>query len=124
DPDERATASRSPAGLARLAGDQMAIDRADEQMDEAAMAAAAKLIAPEIASLTFRYFDGQEWVDSWDSMAMDGLPLAIEVTLGYRDEAAEADLPTGLSSVVPIGETVRHVIQVPLADPAMGGSAL
>ncbi len=37
---------------------------------------------------------------------------------------AEADLPTGLSGVVPIGQTVRHVIQVPLADPASGGSAL
>src|SRR5262249_13418242 len=58
DPTQRVTASRSPSGLARLVGDQMAIDRADEEMDEAALAGAARVIAPEIASLSFRYFDG------------------------------------------------------------------
>jgi type II secretory pathway pseudopilin PulG len=124
DPTERVLAARGPAGLARLEGDRMAMANADEELDTAALAEAARVIAPEIATLTFRYFDGQEWVETWDSTAMERLPQAIEVTLGYRDAAGETGAPRGLSGVVPIGQTVRHVIFVPLCDPAAAGSAL
>lgn len=119
-----ARASLGPAGLARLEGDRMAIDHADVQQDDAALAAASKVIAPEIATLKFRYFDGQDWLETWDSTVMDRLPMAIEVTLGYRDAQAEANAPTGLSSVVPVGLTVRHVLHVPLSEPAAAVSAL
>ena len=118
DPTERATASRGPAGLARLEGDRMAMDHADVEQDDAALAGASQVIAPEIARLQFRYFDGEQWVETWDSVEMDRLPQAIEVTLGFRDAQAEANAPSGLSSVIPIGQTVRHVIQVPLSLPA------
>lgn len=37
--------------------------------------------APEVVELQFRYFDGTRWVDSWNSLEKNGLPLAIEVQL-------------------------------------------
>lgn len=104
-------------GLARLEGDRMAIDHADLASDTQALAGTATVIAPEIASLQFRYFDGRAWLDAWDSTAMDGLPRAVEVTIGFRDAVAESHRPAALSGIVPIGQTVRHVIHVPLADP-------
>ena len=49
------------------------------------------LLAPEIKSVEFRYFDGTSWVDSWDStVAGDdgstpiGAPRAIEVRVGVQ----------------------------------------
>lgn len=118
------TTASGPAGLARLEGDRMAMDHADLELDTGALASAARVIAPEIADVSFRYFDGEAWVEIWDSTAMDRLPQAIEVTLRFRDAAAEADAPAALSSVVPIGQTVRHVIAVSLAEPAAAVSAL
>lgn len=124
DPAAMARGSQSPAGLARLEGDRMAMDHADQEQDTAALATAAQVIAPEIATITFRYFDGQAWVETWDSIAMDRLPQAVEITFGYRDAVAEAETPSALSSVVPISQTVRHVIVVPMAEPAAAVSAL
>ncbi len=37
--------------------------------------------APEVVELQFRYFDGTHWLDSWNSLEKNGLPLAIEVQL-------------------------------------------
>ena len=37
--------------------------------------------APEVVECKFRYSDGNGWLDSWDSIAMDGLPVAIEVNI-------------------------------------------
>jgi hypothetical protein len=41
----------------------------------------SQLFAPEVVSLTFRYFDGTQWGTSWDSYEQGGLPVAVEVTL-------------------------------------------
>ncbi len=42
-------------------------------------------LAEGIDGLNFRYHDGAEWVDEWDSKARDGLPKAIEVILLMKD---------------------------------------
>jgi len=43
---------------------------------------------PEVVGLSFRYFDGQSWSSSWNSLQRRALPVAIEVTLQMvaRDE--------------------------------------
>ncbi len=38
-------------------------------------------IAPEVAAVEFEYFDGQQWYDTWDSQELQGLPVAVRVTL-------------------------------------------
>ena len=71
------------------------------------------LMAPEVQSLQFEYFDGTEWQDTWDStqFGVDGItpigsPVAIAVTIGLT----QADKPSQ-----PV-KTYRHVIQVLTAN--------
>jgi len=42
-------------------------------------------LAEGIEGLNFRYYDGEEWADDWDSKAKGGLPKAIEVVLLVED---------------------------------------
>ena len=37
--------------------------------------------APEVIDCRFRYYDGKNWLDSWNSIEQSGLPLAIETTM-------------------------------------------
>jgi prepilin-type N-terminal cleavage/methylation domain-containing protein len=37
-----------------------------------------------IFAARFRYFDGQLWHDAWDSVAMDGLPVAVECATWFK----------------------------------------
>lgn len=58
--------------------------------------------APEALDCRFRYFDGENWLDSWDSIEKGGLPVAIKVDLKlaplddvdiYRSSPLLFDLP-------------------------------
>ncbi len=42
-------------------------------------------LAEGVDGLNFRYYDGDEWVDDWDSRIKGVLPKAIEVVLVMRD---------------------------------------
>jgi general secretion pathway protein J len=42
-------------------------------------------LAEGVDGLNFRYYDGEEWLDAWDSRIKGGLPKAIEVVLVMRD---------------------------------------
>ncbi|QDU37743.1 Pseudopilin GspJ [Maioricimonas rarisocia] len=112
-------------GLARLEGDRMALDYADAQADIDGMAQASKILAPEVVYLQFRYFDGIDWWDVWDSQTEGRLPRAIEVTLGLRP------IPelTSSARVTPADSTsnndteeeslrfVQQIIAIPLSEP-------
>ena len=50
----------------------------------------------------FRYFDGSDWLDSWDGV---DLPLGVEVTLGDREAAADEEEYSG--------ELFKRIIYVP-----------
>jgi len=51
------------------------------------------LAAPEVVAVQFRYFDGVEWFDEWDSEAKGGLPMAVEIGLTLRRANAETGPP-------------------------------
>lgn len=112
-----------PQGLARLEGDRMAIEYADLESDTDSLAQAARVIAPEVIALEFRYFDGLDWQTEWDSTVSQRLPNAVEITIGLKrmiseeerlanqfDAAARADQDIIL-------EYRRHVVSLPLAEP-------
>lgn len=42
---------------------------------------AAPPLAPEVVAVEFRYHDGSDWLDAWDSSSMGALPRAVEITL-------------------------------------------
>jgi hypothetical protein len=52
-----------------------------------------ELISPTVVGLNFRYFDGTDWVDSWDTTAVETetaaltlLPTMVEVTVTFRPD--------------------------------------
>ena len=62
-----------------------------------------------VGALELRYFDGVDWLDSWDSGVRDNaLPLAVEVTLQLIDEE-DPDNEDG-------GVWVSRVFQVPCSS--------
>lgn len=81
-----------------------------------------ELLASEVTGLQFRYFDGVEWLDSWDSTTEERLPNAVEVTIEFRSlvqSQADYDVFThGLASEVD-QKPFRFVIALPLAPAPM-----
>jgi hypothetical protein len=73
-------------------------------------------LAPEVASVQFRYFDGLTWFETWDSEQAGRLPRAVEITLGF---APSRHRPGPALSVSVSGSVnqVRSVVLIPIADP-------
>jgi hypothetical protein len=76
------------------------------------------VIAEEVQSVTFRYFDGTAWQDSWDgtqagssSGSSKGPPLAVEITLVVATPSSQSQ--TGDTSNL---KTYRHVVAIPTAN--------
>ncbi len=49
---------------------------------------------PEVVSLEFRYFDGNGWSGSWNSLLRGSLPVAVEVRLALGDPQTAASIET------------------------------
>jgi hypothetical protein len=104
------------SGLARLEGDRVAIAYAMEQ--STSLAASTKIVAPEVVSLAFRYFDGTQWQISWDASTLQALPQAIEITIAVQPLQTVVPVATSSTStsVIPL-RTYRHVVPVYSAAP-------
>jgi len=77
------------------------------------------VIAPEVQSLAFSYFDGQSWQESWDSTTLgaDGVtpigpPRAIAVTLAVASPKSGGTRPNGKGTL----RSYRHVVAIPTAN--------
>lgn len=75
-----------PGGLVRRQLDRAVAAHAALEGDWTLLEARDEVLAPEVAALELRYFDGTEWVLEWDSSLRGGLPLAVEiaVAIDYR----------------------------------------
>ncbi len=80
-------ASGNATGLVRREMDRAAASFSAQDGSLDASEHPGSLLAPEINYLEFRYWDGSSWYSEWDSEQMDGLPAAIEITIGI-DPAA------------------------------------
>ncbi len=103
-------------GLARLAGDRMKIDAEDISGNVDLLAGTAVMLAPEVTSLQFQYFDGVEWIDAWDTSTSQTLPRAIAVKMFIAKLLADGTTQTDADGKG-IGKWFRFVIAVPSADP-------
>ncbi len=77
-----------------------------------------QLIANEIAQITFRYFDGEDWQDEWDAAEAGGFPSAVEVTIVIDPErSAPGSQSYSYAGADPNSmETYRSVIHLPISD--------
>ena len=57
-----------------MAAQQAARNYANDQLQ-------LEMSAPEVVGCWFRYYDGSQWQDNWNSLERKGLPVAIEITL-------------------------------------------
>jgi prepilin-type N-terminal cleavage/methylation domain-containing protein len=82
--------SQQSGGLVRLEAawgsqsDSSFVEFADAPTISAADQQNVEPLAPEVTELGFRYFDGADWLESWDSSESGKLPVAVEITLVLR----------------------------------------
>jgi prepilin-type N-terminal cleavage/methylation domain-containing protein len=76
----------------------------------------AVLIAPEVAQIQFRYYDGTQLLDTWDMKELNKLPLAIEVSIWLKSARAASE-NSGYSSTDMLSGTrsYRQVVSLPMA---------
>ena len=61
-----------------------------------------------VQGLVFYFYDGEQWLDSWDSAAQTNLPLAIKVQiqLAAQGTASASSLSAPIELVVPVDAQV------------------
>lgn len=108
----------SALGLVRHEVLAVTSEEATAEPPEVSDPTAKSLIAPEVRELSFSYWDGTAWQESWDSeeVGSDGMtpvgpPLGIAVRITIIVPGAGPD-----SEVKP--KTYRHVISIPTANGA------
>jgi len=68
-------------GLVRQEIDRAARTWAEQTGNQAVLESGQVLVAPEVAQIWFRFFDGAEVAEYWDMRERRSLPLAVEVTI-------------------------------------------
>ena len=128
--NESASIIDGVVGLARLEGDRLSIEQAGDQAAVEDLSTTQTEVVPEIVSIEFAYWDGLEWLDSWDSASSGTLPSAIGITLeidattdaGDRTRAdlirTDSQSDGADEAVTPV--VVQYVVAVPLAEPYVG----
>ncbi len=90
-----------------------------ETPDAVINAAETTMYAPEVVDCRFRYFNGFQWSDSWESLERNGLPVAIEATLRLvsladanrlRREARGEQLDSALSRLDLTSPTSQRIV--------------
>lgn len=108
----------APGGLYRRQIDRSVAAFRDEDSITDDLDEFAELIAPEIAQIAFRYFDGEEWLDSWDSLQQGGFPPAVEVNVVIDPARMESGSSYRYNGFDPeTMERFRMVISLPTGEP-------
>ena len=97
--------------ISRVTADDSSIPLPPDVPDDA-----MTIVAPEVASLEFHYFDGTAWQDSWDGTEMSadgstpkGPPKAVKVVIGIKAPSGKV-------------KTYEHVIAIQTANAQPSGS--
>ncbi|HBH51551.1 MAG TPA: hypothetical protein DDY91_06615 [Planctomycetaceae bacterium] len=113
--DANQTMTAQPSGLARMEGDRMLLDLAQQNGDTQTQMASLQMLAPEVSSLTFAYYDGYQWRSDWDSSTFGGLPMAVEVLVDITTPPRVFRPGFAASTRQPTTQTFRLVVALPLA---------
>ena len=110
-------ATAAPGGLTRRETSRAAADfEATQGATDVGLQ--DRQLAPEVAALEFRYFDGAEWLFDWDSSLQGSLPLCVEILVTLRAAPPGGGLdPLALQSIpaLPDDRTYRLVVHLPAA---------
>jgi len=80
----------------------------------------AKLLAEEVTGLQFRYYDGEGWLDDWNSDDLGGLPRAVEITVTIQPTfgMSEQELSDLSADETPPEKTYSLIVHLPAAQAA------
>ncbi len=109
--------SNSTSGLARFETNLAAAIAADLTGTQSESFDNSNIIAHEVRGIRFRYFDGIAWHDAWDSVVIQRLPRAVEVTIRFRPADVSATRLGGSA----LTDDYRQVILMPLSEPILNG---
>jgi type II secretory pathway pseudopilin PulG len=107
------SANELTGGLVRRALDRNVTQYASEIGNLNQLAQTGQLLAPEVTSLQFQYWDGIIWQLEWSSDEYEELPLAIRIDLSMADPSALA-AGTSLDDENAI-RTFSHIVRLPMA---------
>jgi hypothetical protein len=102
------------AGLVRQELDYNQRVRAEQVGDSGYLESGQVLVAPEVASLEIRYFDGTTVFDTWEMQTNLQLPVAVEVRLILVDPEFAGSVQSALANG---GREFRQTIFLPTARP-------
>lgn len=122
--DPSATSLNASGGLVRRVLDRAVMQYAGSFGDLSIADASAQVIAPEVTSIQFQYFDGVGWYPEWDSDALGGLPLAVEIviTVAPLDMVTINQFTTATVDPTQVDlqqRTYRLVVRLPAAEPIL-----
>lgn len=123
--------SQSGAGLVRLEYNRATMAWAAEQGLLVDMEQDVQPVAPEVAAIEFRYFDGTEWWEEWDSIERGGLPVVVEIAIGIiparlRNDTEFTSLLTDTQPSLAEMEDLliyRKLVHLPVARPTTAEDA-
>ena len=112
-------------GLVRQEQDRAVMSWATTNGTAAMMTQSGDVLAPEVVSVEFQYFDGIEWRLEWDTETEQALPVAIQISLAMQSMEQTEPLaanPVSATAAQPlIDETgLRYytlVVQLPVGMP-------
>ncbi len=113
-------------GLMRRELDRATTAWAAEQGQLGDLELASQPIAPEVVAIEFRYYDGAEWVDVWDTAERAGLPMAVEIAIAIRSSGRAADNGSAGASLAQLAAEndlliYRLIVHLPAAWPTTDG---
>ena len=110
--------TRAPGGLYRRELDRAVANYAGEVSLVTQADKYTRLVAHEIAEISFRYFDGESWEFEWDSAEQGRFPTAIEIRIVIDTErsAASSQTYSSYSPNVDTSEVYRYVVHLPVTD--------
>ncbi|MDA7950749.1 MAG: prepilin-type N-terminal cleavage/methylation domain-containing protein [Pirellulaceae bacterium] len=94
--------------------------------DSGLLQAQENYIAPEVTHLAFRYFDGEEWLEDWNSIETKTIPMAVEITIALDPYDEEGDEKKGSRSeefsryendLLEGPHVYRLIVHLPTAEP-------
>jgi hypothetical protein len=97
------------AGLVRRSLDRAVNRWAMEQVQTMQLSSTGEILAPEVIALSFSYFDGLQWLPSWDS-SLQGLPWAVQITIAMQHARFAREAP-----LVP-GSLLQDLLLLPKTD--------
>ncbi|GAA4437688.1 prepilin-type N-terminal cleavage/methylation domain-containing protein [Bremerella cremea] len=119
-----ASITEAQFGLVRRELDRAVTQYAMNNGDTRNLDATAEILAPEVSLLQFRYYDGYDWLEEWDSETMGCLPMAVDVVIAIRDhDLTQAMLNDGGTTISvdentnQVGQVFRRLIRIPIGKP-------